>query len=874
VIVTNPATTNSAGIATFTVTDSATEAVSYTATAGGVTLTQTAYVVFGDLTVSPTASTVVASPSPAPTGPSPSGGGSEVTTTLLTSGGAHPVADKNVELMASGSAVASPPVAITNAQGQATFIVTDATAESVTVTAVDETDAGLQVGQTTVEFVAPTVSPTLSTIATVSSAPPATTTPADGTSPFNVFVTLRYTNGQEVRGDVVTLTPTVPDLQVDITPDTPVGSSTPGATDFTGVAEFQVRDTVAESVAFTATDVTAGVTLAPATPLVLTFTAGPVDLNQSSVTASPPTVPANGTSTATVAVDLTDHFGNPLAGQTVSLSQGTGHSVISPPSAVTNSAGVATFTATNTVNDDVTYTALDKSDGDLAVTQTASVRFRIPTEAGESTVTANTTTVPADGFTPAKVTVTLYDGQGNLVPGHAVSLQATPSDGAEIIPVQINGSTAAGTTDAQGQALFWVLDTKAETVGVTATDTTDATPLSEQLSITFAAGVPVVSQSSVVAAPTSVPADGVSTSTVTVTLEDTYDNPVPGKTVSLTAGGGSFTISPASAVTNPSGQAVFTVSDPTPEYVTFTARDTTDSLSIGTATVTFGVPPPVGANSTFFATPSAVPADGTTASTLSVFLRDADRRGVAGRTVILHASAGHAVLTPTFAVTNANGEATFAVTDATAQTITFTATDATDGLTLPQTVPVQFTNGGAPPSGPVSWTANGANGPFSSGQFVAIDVAANTTLASDTGLFIEECAAPSGQPPTSPSQCDAKTAQTRELFANSDGSASYVDYPVYSLPDLAGLDETSPGGPTCNLSDQCVFYVGVNPGNFSLPHLFSSAFFVNPGDGTDDGANPGNGLPEAPIIVLFPLLAAGLIGAVVLRRRRRSARSS
>jgi hypothetical protein len=349
---------------------------------------------------------------------------------------------------------------------------------------------------------------------------------------------------------------------------------------------------------------------------------------------------------------------------------------------------------------------------------------------------------------------------------------------------------------------------------------------------------------------------------------------VPGKTVTLVAGGGTFAVTPTTEVTNQSGQAVFAVADPDPEYVTLTAQDTTDDLTIGTATVTFGVPPPVGANSTFFATPAAVPADGTTPSTLTVFLRDADRRGVAGRTVILHASAGHAVLTPAFAITDANGEATFSVTDATAQTITFTATDASDGLTLPGTVQVQFTSGGAPPSGPVTWTATGANGPFSSGQFVQIDVAANATLASGTGLFIEECAAPGGQPPTSPSQCDAKTAQTRELFANSDGSASYVDYPVYALPDLAALDETSPGGPTCNLSDPCVFYVGVNPGNFSLPHLFSAPFSVNPGDGTDDGANPGNGLPEAPVIVLFPVLAAALIGGVVLRRRRRSARSS
>lgn len=96
------------------------------------------------------------------------------------------------------------------------------------------------------------------------------------------------------------------------------------------------------------------------------------------------------------------------------------------------------------------------------------------------------------------------------------------------------------------------------------------------------------SNSTVVANPTSVPNDGVSTSTITVTLKDTAGNPVVGKTITLTAGSGSSTITTVSGVTDANGQASFLVKDAVQESVTYTARDTNDNVTITqTATVTF-----------------------------------------------------------------------------------------------------------------------------------------------------------------------------------------------------------------------------------------------------------------------------------------------
>ena len=85
--------------------------------------------------------------------------------------------------------------------------------------------------------------------------------------------------------------------------------------------------------------------------------------------------------------------------------------------------------------------------------------------------------------------------------------------------------------------------------------------------------------STVSASPTSVIADGSTTSAITVTLKDANNNLVSGKTVTLAQGAGHSTITTVNGTTNGSGQASFTVKDSTAEAVTYTATDTTDSVT-------------------------------------------------------------------------------------------------------------------------------------------------------------------------------------------------------------------------------------------------------------------------------------------------------
>lgn len=187
--------------------------------------------------------------------------------------------------------------------------------------------------------------------------------------------------------------------------------------------------------------------------------------------------------------------------------------------------------------------------------------------------------VPADGTSIAYLVVRLWDAMGNIVAGHTVTI--TPSPGAH---VAIN----AVPTSEDGIAIFSVSDTTAETVAFSATDVTAGVTLLTTTQVQFT--VPPAAAGSIVASPSSLPADGSSATTITITLKDALNQPTPGKTITLFQGGGhSIITGPSPAVTDASGQIKFTATDNVAETVTYTAVDVTDGhLPVpGSASVTF-----------------------------------------------------------------------------------------------------------------------------------------------------------------------------------------------------------------------------------------------------------------------------------------------
>jgi DNA-binding beta-propeller fold protein YncE len=420
---------------------------------------------------------------------------------------------------------------------------------------------------------------------------------------------------------------------------------------------------------------------------------------QSTVVAAPLSIPADGTTTSTITVTLKDSTGVPISGHTVSLAQNVGaSSLISLPSGPSNASGVVTFNVVNTVAETVTYTATDTTNS-IVITQTASVNFTGGTIVNnpKSSVIANPLNVAANGVSFSTITVTLIDASDLPVPNHFVQL------------VGLNGSSvispALGAfSNGSGKVTFQVTDTNPESVIYQATDHTQPLVLTQKPTVTFSIGVvtdPLLS--TVSAAPSSVPADGVTTSTVTVTLLDFNLLPVSGHNVALTAPGFSTVISPPSGPSNLFGQVTFTVTDTVVEGAIYHARDTTDGVNIvDTATVQFtsGTVPDLNPpSSTIVASPTSLPADGVTTSTITVTVRDASNTPIAGTNVIVFPMAGSSVITPITPVTDSHGQAVFTVKDAVIETVTYGAflVDFQDALN--QLVDVSFTS--VPPVPPL-----------------------------------------------------------------------------------------------------------------------------------------------------------------------------
>jgi hypothetical protein len=341
------------------------------------------------------------------------------------------------------------------------------------------------------------------------------------------------------------------------------------------------------------------------------------------------------------------------------------------------------------------------------------------------------------------------DQVGSALSGKTVTVQGAPGGDVQIHPVAVGGTGTPGVTNNNGEADFQADDTHAETVTFTATDTTDGNlVLSQTVSITFTPGTadPSSTGTTVTANPTNPPADGSTASTITVTLTDYFSNPIAGSTVTLKALNGSSKLNgtpattPASAVTDQNGQATFSATDATAEVVTYQATDTTlgpTAVLAAEAVVKFGnppAPPPDAAYCSVVANPSSVPADGTHTSTVSVLLYDGNGDPVAGKAVSLAGASGNSKVAATNATTNNSGMATFAVSDTTAESVKYTATDTTDNLSLSAiAVTVTFT---AAAAGSTTTTTTSPSG------------TTPTTTATNAGAPVATSAGPSASATT------------------------------------------------------------------------------------------------------------------------------
>lgn len=194
-------------------------------------------------------------------------------------------------------------------------------------------------------------------------------------------------------------------------------------------------------------------------------------------------------------------------------------------------------------------------------------------------------------------------------------------------------------------------------------------------------------------------ADGSATGVLRVDLADADGYALAGHVVRVTPAAGTHaTVSPASGPSDrATGSVTFRVADAVDEPVAFSVEDVTAGVTLADRpTITF-VPPPATSGG-IVASPGSVAADGSAAATLTVTLHDAHGHGAKGKTIAVDEAGGHAVIAgagATPGVTDANGVATFTVTDLTAEAVTFSADDVTDGdLPVPGSARVTFSDAG------------------------------------------------------------------------------------------------------------------------------------------------------------------------------------
>jgi Big-like domain-containing protein len=696
VSVSAPTSTNGAGTATFTVSSTSTGPVTFTATATysspptaclGVlsagTCTVKALVKVSFISP-PKTFTITATPSaniPAD-GITPS----QVTVTALDPNGV-PIGGLPVTLAGAGSASGSPEIApssaVTGATGQAVFSVTDATAETVTLSATYQeigvpsspsfsgTGCTGSLCTTTIGFV-----PTESEVSTVVPAP--SSAPADGHSAITVTVTLTSGSGNPLNGHAVVLT--TGSATTNVTPSN-IGGTT--GLSGPGIVSFTVTDTKPETLTLYARDESTGAIINQ----MPTVSFVPTEVQLSTVLASPTSLPAGGPpgvpSTTTVTVTIIGPGCTAgVSGHTVKLTTPSGTANISP-AVPTDSGGVATFSVSDTLVETIVLTATDTTCGNT-LGQPATVMFTA-SEANQSTVLPNPISTPAAG-PGSTLSVILKTASGAPITGHLVTVPAVAH--AKVTPLAYPGF-AAGVTNNTGLVQFAITDATVEAVTLAAFD--GATQLNQVATISFTAGES--NQSSLTAPVTSLPAGGPPT-TVTLTLHAGGGAVIAGDVVSLSATSPTnsvATITPATATTNPAGQAQFTVGDARVQTVTLTALDRTTGVTV-VQTVVLNFTATEQNQSTVSANPTVLKVK--KGSTITVTLLGSTGAPLAGHTVMLTTGSKTTKVTiiTKHGVTSATGQIQFTLTDTAPQVLTIVVTDTTGGVdvTLYMSITVTF----------------------------------------------------------------------------------------------------------------------------------------------------------------------------------------
>jgi len=451
--------------------------------------------------------------------------------------------------------------------------------------------------------------------------------------------------------------------------------------------------------------VSGAVTYQPS-PVAYSFTALPASTSGSEIAASPPSIAANGVSTSTLAVQLKDALGNLVTTctDTVAFTLNSGTQGVPAVSVTGCSAGMYTGTVTSPVL--VGSGTFGFTINGAAAVATATVSYAAATPStSASTIAATPASIVANGSSTSLLRVQLVDASSNLINTCTNTVaftlnggtQGTPNVGAASCTAGIYTGTVTSPT-AVGSGIFGF--------------TINGSAAVATASVSYTAGPPSTSASTIVASPTSIIANGTATSTLTAQLKDASGNSIAtcANTVAFTLNGGTQGSPAVGAGACSAGVYTATVTAPTAVGSGTFGFTINGSAATATAVVNYTAGPPSnGANGNLIsASPLSVVADNTATSSISVALRDANGNPatdtVAHTIVFTKTGAGTTTpAAPTCTIAANANPATCSVTvkSATVGTASFTATDNGTAVSNGSPVSVNFI------AGPPSNTASG-----------------------------------------------------------------------------------------------------------------------------------------------------------------------
>ncbi len=342
------------------------------------------------------------------------------------------------------------------------------------------------------------------------------------------------------------------------------------------------------------------------------------------VTVGKPQVTADGTDSTTLTVSVQDRFGNPISGQTVSLTVSGSNNTLSSSSGTTAANGLFIVTLRSTFAEEKTVEATVNG---TVLAQRPTVTF-IP---GPAAALAFVTQPPASltaGLTMSPpVSVEVIDAQGNRVTGFTgtMTMGIVAANGATL-----SGSLAQSVT--AGLASFADLSVQRAGIGyqLRATVTGPSGPLVGPSSL-FNVTADTVSAltSTLDVGKNTVVADAVDFTTVSVTVRDRFNNPASGQAVNVSVTGSSNILTPTGGSTDGSGVFTATLASSRAESKTVSA--TVNGAAVTqTRSVTF-VPGPLALLALVTQPPSTLAA-GSTMPAIAVELLDAQGNRVTGST--------------------------------------------------------------------------------------------------------------------------------------------------------------------------------------------------------------------------------------------------